>query len=127
MKPQVITPVQQRDTVLALLLILLILFFFFKKLWLLWTMAAVLVLGMTLPRLFTPAAKIWFGFSALLGHVMSKVIMAVIFLFILTPVGLIRRALGKDPMRLKEWKQGANSVFIKRNHQYINADLKNPY
>lgn len=122
-----ITPVQQRDTVLALLLVLLIAFFVTGEMGILYAMAATLVAGMTVPRLFTPAARLWFGFSHILGAIMSRVIMALLYFVLVTPVGLLRRLLRRDTLALRQWKNGAGSVFTPRDHTYTPEDLNHPY
>jgi len=48
--------------------------------------------------------KIWMGLGFLLGRIFSPIILAVIFFILITPVGLLRRALGKDVLMLKNRK-----------------------
>ncbi len=43
------------------------------------------------------------------------------------PVGLVRRLLGKDSMRIKSWKKGKESVFRVRDHRFSAKDLEHPY
>ena len=121
------SPTQQRDTVLALLLILLIAFYFTRSMFLIHALAVILVAGMIAPQLFSPAARVWFGFSHLLGTVVSRVFLGVIFFALVTPVGLVRRLMGRDPMALCKWKKSSESVFVKRDHSYVPEDLKHPY
>ena len=94
-----------------------------------WVVSAttLLVVNMTAPRVFGPAAKVWFGLSGLLGAVMSKVILTLVYFLVLTPVGLLRRALGKDTLRLKAFKKGPESVFVTRTAPFTAADLKTPF
>lgn len=89
--------------------------------------AALLVVNMTAPKVFGPASKLWFGLSAVLGAVMSKVILTLVYFLVLTPMGLLRRALGKDTLRLKAFKKGADSVFHTRTGPFTPADLKTPF
>ena len=89
--------------------------------------AALLVVNMTAPMVFGPASKLWFGLSAVLGTVMSKVILSLVYYVILTPVGLLRRALGKDSLRLLAFKKGTDSVFHTRTGPFTPADLKTPF
>ena len=63
----------------------------------------------------------------MLGNVMSRVLLTVVWLALVVPVGLARRMLGKDAMRLKEWRSGDDSVFVARDHKYGPEDLQNPY
>lgn len=86
-----------------------------------------LVVNMTWPMAYAPAARLWFGLSGLLGAVMSKVILTLAFLAVVTPMALIRRALGKDSLRLKAFKSGQGSVFHARSGRFTPKDLTTPF
>ncbi len=60
-----------------------------------------LVLGLIKSKILTPLNKIWFKFGIFLGKIISPLIMGVIFFVVVTPIGLIMRALGKDLLNLK--------------------------
>ncbi len=112
---------------MALLLILLLLIYFTENVALIIPSIGVLVLIMVWPTLFRPLAPLWFGLSNVLGTVVSKIILVVIFFLIVTPVGFCMRLLGKDSMRLKDWKTGRDSVLLERNHIYTGKDIEKPY
>lgn len=97
-----------------------------RKIFLLAAMALLLI-NMIWPRFFIPAAKLWFGLSAALGAVMTRVIMTVIFACVVCPIALMRKASGKDSLHIKKWKAGRESVFSERNHTYSNEDIRRPY
>lgn len=118
---------QARDTGLALLLILLLIIYFSENLSLMVPGIGVLVLIMVWPTIFRPFAPLWFGLSNLLGTLVSKIVLTVIFFTIVTPVGLLRRMVGRDSMRLKDWKNGQDSVFLERNHVCTKKDIEKPY
>jgi len=118
---------QAKDTGLALVLILLISENIKQPHWLLVLAMAVLVLTMTWPAIFKPLAFVWFGFSHLLGNVVSKVILTVVFFIIVTPIGFIRKTFGADPMQCSLWKKSQESVLIEKNHLYTKEDIINPY
>ncbi|MCX6544636.1 MAG: SxtJ family membrane protein [Acidobacteria bacterium] len=86
-----------------------------------------LVVDMIWPAAFTPFAVVWFGLAEVMGAVVSRILLTVLFVGVLTPIGLVRRALGRDPMRLKQWRRGRASVFTVRDHRYTPADLDRPY
>lgn len=117
-----------RDTGMAITLILLIIMIFVKG-WNLGPLIAtlVLVLTMTVPKIFSPFAKLWFAFAHLLGTVMSKIILGVIFFIILLPVAGLRKFLGKDSMQLKKWKSGDESAFRVRDHTFKPEDISRPF
>ena len=60
-----------------------------------------LVLGLLDSKILNPLNKIWFKFGILLGRIISPIIMGIIFFFVVTPIGLIMRILGKDLLNLK--------------------------
>ena len=124
---QKISVEQCKDSGLALVLICLISFLVWKPPVLIPLAIVFLVVTMTCPSIFQPFAKLWFGLSTLLGTVVSKVILAVLFFTIVFPVALVRKAMGKDSMQLKLWKTGTDSVFRTRDHTFSAKDLEHPY
>ena len=118
---------QAKDTGMALILISLIVFFATREIRYVTIGAGVLLLDMLAPALFKPAAKLWFGLSQVLGTVMSKVMLSVIFYVVLTPMGVLRTLLGKDPMRMRQFKKGEASVFRNREHTFVAADIEQPF
>ena len=72
-----------------------------------------LTLGLLNSKILTPLNKIWFKFGLVLGSIVSPIVMGVIFFFVVTPISLIMRILGKDILNLK-WNN-ANSYWIKKS------------
>ena len=60
-----------------------------------------LVLGLLNSKILNPLNQIWFKFGVLLGRIISPFIMAIIFFFVVAPIGLIMRTLGKDILNLR--------------------------
>ena len=60
-----------------------------------------LVLGLLNSKILNPLNQNWFKFGVLLGRIISPLIMAIIFFFVVTPIGLIMRTLGKDILNLR--------------------------
>jgi hypothetical protein len=58
-------------------------------------------LAMLWPRALAPLNYLWFKFGLLLHAVVNPVVMALLFFTTVTPIALIMRAAGKDPLRLK--------------------------
>jgi len=65
------------------------------------------------PAILRPFNRFWLKFGLLLHKVVNPVVMAVVFFGTVLPTGLILRALGKDPLRLKR-RPKANSYWIER-------------
>jgi hypothetical protein len=64
-----------------------------------------LVLGLTQPRLLKGPSAVWWKFAMVLGYVNSRIILTVAFAIVLTPLGLIWRLIGRDPLarRRRNW------------------------
>ena len=122
-----ITSEQCKDSGLALVLICLICFLVWKHHFLILLAVAFLLVAMTYPPIFKPFAKLWFGLSTALGTVVSRIILTIVFFTVVLPVGLMRRMLGKDAMKIKLWKKDNTSVFRRRKHRFAAKDLEHPY
>lgn len=109
------------------MLILLIWAIYAKDLRLIVPAAVILFLAMAVPVVFSPIAPIWFGFAEIMGTVMSRLILTVLFYGLLLPLGLARRLTGADPLALKRWRMGKESVFIKRDKAFVADDLTKPF
>tara|TARA_Y100001970_G_scaffold74701_1_gene94671 strand:- start:7744 stop:8121 length:378 start_codon:yes stop_codon:yes gene_type:complete len=71
-----------------------------------------LVLGLLNSKLLSPLNLIWVKFGELLGRIIAPIIMAIIYFFVVTPIGLFMRLMGKDLLNTKFSKN--NSYWIKR-------------
>lgn len=72
------------------------------------------VLAAVAPALLGPLNKIWLRFGLLLNRIVSPIVLGIMFYGVVTPIGWLMRATGKDPMRLRDdGKQG--SYWIKRD------------
>lgn len=118
---------QAKDTGMALVLISLIVFFVTREIRYVTIATGILLLDMISPALFKPAAKLWFGLSHMLGTVMSKVLLSLIFYLVLSPMGILRSLAGKDPMRARQFKKSEGSVFRVRDHAFVAADIEQPF
>jgi len=116
-----------KDSGLALVLISLICYQVWKPPVLILLAIIFLVIAMTYPPVFKPFAILWFALSTALGTVVSKIILTLLFFTLVLPVGLVRRIMGKDTMRIKSWKKGDESVFRVRDHRFVAKDLEHPY
>jgi Saxitoxin biosynthesis operon protein SxtJ len=122
-----ITKAQCSDTGMAVLLLLLLFSVTLKKGDLITVAIVVLVINMVFPQIYRPVALVWLGLSHLLGTVMSKILLTAVFFTVVTPVGLARRLLGKDSLKLNGFKAGRESVMLVRNHTFVGQDIEKPY
>lgn len=126
-QPREIGNGQVIDTGMAMVLMGLLAYLFTRREMFLTAAIGLLLIAMVWPRFFKPVAKIWFGFSTIFGAMMTKIIMAAIFIGVICPVGVVRKLIGGDSLQLKKWKANRESVFTQRNHKYVNKDILRPY
>lgn len=65
------------------------------------------------PSLLAGLNRLWTRLGVLLSHIVSPIALGVLYYVALTPVGIVMRLTGKDPLRLKR-DVGADSYWIPR-------------
>ena len=60
-----------------------------------------LILGFLNSKILTPLNILWFKFGIVLGKIIPPIIMGILFFFVITPIGLFMRVLGRDLLNLK--------------------------
>lgn len=60
--------------------------------------AVLLVLGLIAPSLLKYPSDAWWAFARVLGWVNARIILSIAYLLVLTPIGLVWRLAGRDPM-----------------------------
>jgi hypothetical protein len=87
----------------------------------------ILIFVIIFPKIFKYLAVLWFGFSHLLGTIMTKILLTVVFYIVVAPVSIIRKLLKKDGMNLKGFKSSTKSVWVNRDHEITKKDLFKPF
>jgi hypothetical protein len=72
-----------------------------------------LVLGLAWPRILAPLNRIWTRLGLFLGMIVSPVVLGLMYFVVVTPIGVLMRCLGKDPLRLRR-DPGTKSYWIMR-------------
>lgn len=72
------------------------------------------LVALTKPALLTKLNQLWMKLGLLLGKIVSPIALSILFYLIITPIGLMIRIKGKDPLRLK-FDPNANSYWIPRD------------
>jgi len=81
------------------------------------------VLGAINSKLLTPLNKIWFKVGILLGNIISPIVLALIFFFVVTPTSIILKIMSKDILNLKT--KNVKSYWIKKN--FDKSSMKNQF
>ena len=92
-----------------------------KKIFLLLALILILI-GITSPFIADKISVAWLKFSEIIGSVMSKVILSIIYFVFLVPIALLYQLSKKDYLSLKRKK---DSYYINRSHTYSPKDLEN--
>ncbi len=66
------------------------------------------------PKLMNPLNRLWMGLGRLLGLIVTPIIMSLIFFGVLTPIAILARSRGVDPMR-RRYDPSAMTYWIERN------------
>ncbi|HEX5387658.1 MAG TPA: SxtJ family membrane protein [Gemmatimonadales bacterium] len=88
-------------------------------------LGAALVAGAALiPTRLGPVQRVWMGFGAALSKVTSPIAMGILYFVVLTPVGVLRRAFGGNPLA-----HGApdGSYWIARAADKRRSDLRRQF
>lgn len=125
--PLKVTSKQITDTNIVMTIVLILIGLHFNIRLYFFAAGALLLFTLIIPRVFKPVAIAWFGISKVLEWITSRLLLGILFYFLVTPVGLLRRVLGKDRLQLKGFKNGSASAFTKRKHLFIREDLEMTY
>ena len=83
-------------------------------------------LGIITPAALKPIYKIWMTFAIIIGWVMTRVILSVLFYLIISTIGIFARLVGKDFLNLK--LKNNESYWNIRNKEYeMNQDYEKQF
>jgi len=66
----------------------------------------------------------WYKLAEVLSKITTPLILSLLYYLFITPIALLFRAFGNDPLRLKDSK---GSMFELRNKKFTKNDLENPW
>lgn len=72
---------------------------------------ALIIFGAILPTALKPIQKVWMAFAVIMGWIMTRIILSILFYLIFTPMALFFKLTGKDLLNEKIDKN-ANSYWI---------------
>ncbi|MCA1802884.1 MAG: SxtJ family membrane protein [Rhodothermaceae bacterium] len=118
---------KQLETILVVSTALLLFFLIFNVSWLLYSAFALSLLALISRSFSYWFTRGWLGFSEILGFVMSRLIMTLLYFLVLTPIALLYRAFNKDPLQLNHNRNRSGSYYTHRGHIYTAKDLNNTW
>ncbi len=75
-----------------------------------------MAVGLAAPIILWPLQKIWMMVAVILGWVMTRIILSILFYLVITPISLLGRLFGKRFLDLKI-DRSATSYWIKRENK----------
>ena len=97
------------------------------RLWALPLAAAFLLLALFWRAPLRPLNLLWLKLGLLLFRVISPLVLALLFYATITPIGLLMRASGKDPLRLKREPDAASYWIAREPPGPPPASMKNQF
>lgn len=93
------------------------------------TIPVIIALAITLlvPGIYTPFTWCWFRLGDLFSLVVTHCILFLLFFGVITPIGILRRLMKKDPFHLRQFGKGSDSTFIKQEKKFNIQDLDKQY
>jgi hypothetical protein len=89
------------------------------------TVGGILLLsGIFIPKNLKDIYKVWMGFAFGLGWIVSRIILTILFVFILTPLGLFAKLFGKEFLDLNFNKEKSSYWIPKKEEE---ADYEKMY
>ena len=88
--------------------------------------SVLIILGGIFPAILKPIYKIWMSFAAIIGWIMTRVILSVLFFLIITTIGIFARLIVKDFLSLRPKSQ--KSYWNSRDREYeLNQDYEKQF
>ena len=85
-----------------------------------------IILGGIAPLILKPFYKIWMIFAVIIGWIMTRIILSVLFFSIITIIGLFTRLIGKDFLNLKS-KSNESYWNIRNKEHELNQDYEKQF
>ncbi len=84
------------------------------------TGSLLILFGLLLPRALVYPNKGWMLFAEVLSYVTTRIILGVVFFLVITPIGVIKRLLGWDPLS----RRGPRGVSYWKPYSERQRDLR---
>ena len=115
---------REKETIITIMVGCIVLFIIFSSP-VFWIAAiAIGIAGIASDKLSHWIHLAWFKLADILGFIMSKIILGILFIAVLLPVAAMAKIFRKDIMMMKKHYP---SYFVDRNITYEPKDLENPW
>ncbi|MDP4173935.1 MAG: SxtJ family membrane protein [Bacteroidota bacterium] len=83
--------------------------------------------GLFFPALLKPLQKIWMALAIVIGWISTRIILSLLFYFVLTPIGFIMRLKGKDILDEKIEKEKTSYWSYREPKAYSSLDSEQQF
>ena len=84
------------------------------------------VTAFLIPKILYPLNKLWMFIGLILGKITGPIVLSVMYFFLITPFGVVRKILGNDELKLKNIKSNSYWINIGKNDKE-NQSFKNQF
>ena len=84
-------------------------------------------LGLGMPIILKPFYLVWMNFAVVLGWLMTRLILGLLFYVVVSPIGLISRLFGKRFLELKNSSINSSYWNYKNSHRISHKDLEKQF
>ena len=113
-----------RESILVITVGFIILYLIYHNVWLLYVALGCGSIGVLVKPVASLIAKAWLKLGDILGFIVSKVVLVLLFYILLTPISLLYRLFNKDVLSLKRQQ---STLWHTRDLSYSSKDLKNSW
>ncbi len=86
-----------------------------------------IILGLTIPQILRPLNKIWMALALIMGWIMTRVILSILFYLGLTTISFLAKLFGKKFLELK-MDRSKETYWVKREIKKVTpADLERQF
>ncbi|MCY4170989.1 MAG: SxtJ family membrane protein [Bacteroidetes bacterium] len=85
-----------------------------------------IIIGLIIPQVLRLLYKPWMSLAIILGFVMTRVLLTIIFVILFIPTGLLMKLFGRDPLRRK-LRPHAKTYWIPKEYDAMSSERLERY
>ena len=87
--------------------------------------AALIALGLVRPPALVPVYRVWMGLASMISKVTTPVLLGAVYFLVITPIGILRRLTGHNPMRARA--TGSSFWVARENRGRQRTDMERQF
>ena len=112
---------------LALILICLLLYLFLSAIIFVYLSLGFVVLLMITPVPFRYVGLLWYALGEVMGHLISRFVLTLVFILVVLPVSLFKRTALRKNMQIRNFRKNRESAFIVSDRTFKPHDFEKPF